>query len=69
MNEKYLNPFKVNGITVSIMGAKLVRIYSDSTEVTDSERNKIDSVIQYLMDEGFIAIKTCRVEIFCSKDP
>jgi len=59
-------PFIVRGIKVSIHNKNLVRFYHDADDINDIDRQKFDNVTQYLMDEQFITVKKCRVEIICS---
>jgi len=59
-------PFIVRGIKVSIHNKNLVRFYHDADDINDIDRKKFDNVTQYLMDEQFITVKKCRVEIICS---
>lgn len=59
-------PFIVRGIKVSVHNKNLVRFYHDAEDIDDIARQKFDNVTQYLMDEQFITVKKCRVEIICS---
>ena len=59
-------PFFIRGIKVSVHNKNLVRFYHDSEEVDDTSRVLFDNITQYLMDEQFITVKKCRVEIICA---
>ena len=59
-------PFFVRGIKVSVHNKSLVRFYHDAEDVDDESRIRFDNITQYLMDEQFINVKKCRVEIICA---
>lgn len=59
-------PFYVRGVKVSVHNKNLVRFYHDSEDIDDESRLLFDNVTQYLMDEQFITVKKCRVEIICN---
>lgn len=58
-------PFYVRGIKVSVHDKSLVRIYHDSEDVSEDSQVLFDNVTQYLMDEHFVTVQKCRVEIVC----
>jgi hypothetical protein len=58
-------PFYVRGIKVSVHHKSLVRIYHDSEDVSEDSQVLFDNITQYLMDEHFVTVQKCRVEIVC----
>ena len=63
----YTKPFYIRGVKVSVHGDNLVKVYHEGLEVNDEQKELIDNVIQYLMDELFIRDNKCRVEINCNE--
>ena len=64
---KYDAPFYVHGQLVSVHNGKTVRIYLNRVEDADKHRDTIDAITQYLMDERFVTVDNCVVEIHCRK--
>ena len=62
----YDKPFYVRGIKVSVHNKSLVRFYHVAEDVDDDTRILFDNITQYLMDEQFITVTKCRVEIICT---
>ena len=68
-NMKKMNPdtpFYLRGIKVSVHNKNLVRFYHVDEDIDDNTRQLFDNITQYLMDEQFITVKKCRVEIICA---
>ena len=64
----YEKPFYVRGIQVSVRhSGKSVIVYHKYPEVTEEQKYMIDNVIQYLMDEDFVSVKKCRVDMHCAE--
>lgn len=61
---KYDTQFLVRGVIVSVHNKNLVRFYHTG-DINDESRILFDNITQYLMDEEFITVKKCRVEIIC----
>jgi hypothetical protein len=59
-------PFYIRGIKVSVHNKNLVRFYHVDEDVDDNTRLLFDNITQYLMDEQFVTVKKCRVEIICA---
>lgn len=59
-------PFYVRGIKVSVHNKNLVRFYHVTDNVDDHYQELFDNITQYLMDEMFITVKKCKVEIICN---
>lgn len=59
-------PFYIRGIKVSVHNKNLVRFYHIDEDVDDITRLLFDNITQYLMDEQFVTVKKCRVEIICA---
>jgi len=59
-------PFYIRGIKVSVHNKNLVRFYHVDEDIDDNTRQLFDNITQYLMDEQFITVKKCRVEIICA---
>lgn len=59
-------PFYIRGVKVSVHHKNLVRFYHDADDVDDVTRLLFDNITQYLMDEQFVTVKKCRVEIICA---
>jgi hypothetical protein len=62
---KHDTQFLVRGVKVSVHNKNLVRFYHTGDDVNDESRILFDNITQYLMDEQFITVKKCRVEIIC----
>ena len=59
-------PFYIRGIKVSVHNKNLVMFYHVDEDIDDNTRQLFDNITQYLMDEQFITVKKCRVEIICA---
>lgn len=57
--------FNVRGTEISINN-NVVKIYHDQEDVNAEQKERFDSIVQYLMDENFVTKNSCRVEIVCS---
>jgi hypothetical protein len=65
----YEKPFYVRGIKVSVdRDGKSVTVYHQHSDVTEVQKLLIDNVIQYLIDEHFVKVNTCRVNIHCEEN-
>jgi len=61
----FYKPFYVRGVKVSVHNSNLVRFYHTSDNVDEEHQILFDNITQYLMDEEFVTVKKCRVEIIC----
>ena len=63
----YTKPFYIRGVKVSVHNGTLVKVYHAGSDVNDEQKELIDNVVQYLMDELFVRDNKCRVEINCDE--
>ena len=62
---KYETPFYVHGLIVSVHHGETVRVYLKNIDEADKYEKQIDRVMQYLMDEQFVTVDRCKIEIYC----
>ncbi len=65
LNMSPSKPFYVRGVKLSVHNSNLVRFYHDSENIDEEHQILFDNITQYLMDEEFVTVKKCRVEIIC----